>query len=293
VIEIAKTLQGAAPLVISVHRLLRNRTAMLGAYSLAAIAFACAFGPYFIPFDATVSDFASLSQPPSLASGHFLGTDELGRDLLARILSGGRVSLLIGLSATTVSIILGSVYGAIAGFLGGRSDQLMMRMVDVLYGIPFIFFVIMLTTVIGRGLLSIFIAISAVLWLTVAVVVRAQALSLKRRPFVEAARAGGMRPLSIIRYHIIPNTSSSVIVYASLLIPDVVLGESFLSYLGLGVQDPVCSWGTLIDAGSDTMGASPWQLFFPAAALAATLFSLNFIADGVRDAFDPRAERAQ
>jgi oligopeptide transport system permease protein len=284
-------MQGPSPLDESVGIFLRDRTAMLGAFVLAGIALACIFGPYVVPFDPAVSDFASLSQPPSWTSRHFLGTDELGRDLLARILYGGRVSLLIGSLATLVAMILGSLYGAVAGFLGGGTDQLLMRFVDVLYGIPFIFFVIMLTTIIGRGLLSILIAISAVLWLTVAVVVRGQTLSLKQRAFVEAARAGGMRRLTIVRYHIIPNTSSAVIVYASLLIPDVVLGESFLSYLGLGVQDPACSWGTLIDAGSDTMGTSPWQLFFPAAALAATLFSLNFIADGIRDAFDPRAAR--
>jgi oligopeptide transport system permease protein len=184
--------------------------------------------------------------------------------------------------------VIGVSYGAIAGYFGGAVDLVMMRVVDVLYGLPFLFFVIMLTMVMGRGLSAIFIAIGALLWLTIAVIVRGQTLSLKQKEFIEAARAGGMKPFAIVRLHIIPNTIGPVIVYAGLLVPGVIIGESFLSFLGLGVQEPQSSWGTLIDAGVSAMDVAPWQLGFPGLFLALTLYSLNFIADGLRDAFDPK-----
>jgi oligopeptide transport system permease protein len=269
-------------------RLRRNHAAVTGIFVIAAIILACVFGPALVPFDPTQSDFDSISVAPSLATGHLFGTDDLGRDLLARVLVGGRTSLLIGVLATVLAVVIGVSYGSIAGFFGGAVDQFMMRVVDILYGLPFLFFVIMLTMVLGRGMLSIFLAIGALIWLTIAVIVRGQTLSLKHKEFIEAARAGGMKPFTIVRRHIVPNAIGPVIVYASLLVPEVIIGESFLSYLGLGVQEPQSSWGTLISAGADAMDTSPWQLIFPGAALALTLFSLNFIADGLRDAFDPK-----
>jgi oligopeptide transport system permease protein len=269
-------------------RMLRNRAAVAGMIVMALIVLVCVAGPWVIPFNAVDPDFESVSVPPSLSTGHFFGTDELGRDLLARTLSGGRTSLLIGVSATIVCMIIGVLYGATAGFLGGVADSVMMRIVDILYALPFLFLVIMLTMLFGRGFLSIFIAIGAVFWLTVSVIVRGQTLGLKQKEFIEAARAGGMRPFEIVLRHIVPNTIGPVIVYASLTVPEVILGESFLSFLGLGVQEPDTSWGALINDATAAMETSPWQLLFPALFLAATLFSLNFIADGLRDAFDPK-----
>lgn len=268
-------------------RLKKNRAAIVGLILVPAIALACVLGPYFVPFDPNVSDFDAISVPP-LVQGHLFGTDNLGRDLLVRLLVAGRTSLLIGVLATLVAVVIGISYGAIAGFFGGATDQFMMRTVDVLYGLPFLFFVIMLTMLLGRGLSSIFIAIGALLWLTVAVITRGQTLGLKHKEFIEAARAGGMKPLAIVRRHIIPNTVGPVIVYASLLVPEVILSKSFLSYLGLGVQEPETSWGVLISDGAEAMDTASWQLIFPALFLAVTLFSMNFIADGLRDAFDPK-----
>jgi len=286
--EHGATAGGRSKLKDGFARMRRNRMAMVGLVVLALIVLACVFGPFVLPFDPTASDFDSISIPPSLMGPHVFGTDDLGRDLLARVLEGGRTSLLIGVLATIVAIVIGISYGAVAGFFGGAVDTVMMRIVDVLYSLPFLFFVIMLTMVLGRGMESILIAIGALLWLTIAVIVRGQTLSLKHKEFIEAARAGGMKPFSIVRQHIIPNTIGPVIVYASLLVPEVILGESFLSYLGLGVQEPQSSWGTLIDAGAQAMDTAPWQLIVPGLFLAATLFSLNFIADGLRDAFDPK-----
>jgi oligopeptide transport system permease protein len=269
-------------------RLRRNHMAVAGMLIIALIVLACAFGPYLVPFDPETQDYSAISAGPAFTGGHLFGTDDLGRDLLIRVLLGGRISLAIGVLATIVAVVIGTSYGAISGYFGGVVDQFMMRFVDVLYGLPFLFFVIMLTMVLGRGMLSIFIAIGGLIWLTIAVIVRGQTLSLKQKEFIEAARAGGMKPMAIVRRHIVPNTIGPVIVYASLLVPEVILGESFLSYLGLGVQEPLSSWGTLIDAGKEALETQPYQLLFPGGALALTLFSLNFIADGLRDAFDPK-----
>jgi oligopeptide transport system permease protein len=269
-------------------RLRRNHMAVVGIVIICLIILACAFGPFLVPFDPETQDYSAISTGPSFASGHLFGTDDLGRDLLVRVLLGGRTSLAIGVLATIIAVVIGTSYGAISGYFGGVVDQVMMRIVDVLYGLPFLFFVIMLTMLLGRGMLSIFIAIGGLIWLTIAVIVRGQTLSLKQKEFIEAARAGGMKPLTIVRQHIVPNTIGPVIVYASLLVPEVIIGESFLSYLGLGVQEPLSSWGTLIDAGAAAMDTEPYQLLFPGGALALTLFSLNFIADGLRDAFDPK-----
>jgi len=279
--------KGRSQLQSAWRRLLRNRAAVVSLFVMGFIVLACFAGPYVIPHDSETADFDNIAVPADWASGHWFGTDELGRDLLARVLEGGQISLWIGLVATLVSVIIGVLYGAVAGYVGGVTDSVMMRIVDILYSMPFMFFVIMLTVMFGRSLITIFLAIGAVQWLTIAVIVRGQALSLKQREFIEAARAGGSSPTAIILQHIVPNTIGPVIVYASLTVPEVILGESFLSFLGLGVQEPRTSWGVLIEQGAASMDSTPWLLIYPGLFLAATLFSLNFIADGLRDAFDP------
>jgi oligopeptide transport system permease protein len=280
--------KGRSQAQAALRRLMRNRAAVASLFVLAFIVLACFAGPYLIPHDAETQDWDNIGAPARLAGGHWLGTDEFGRDFLARVLQGGQISLWIGLVATLVSVVIGVLWGAVAGYVGGITDSVMMRIVDILYSMPFMFFVIMLTMVFGQTLFTIFLAIGAVQWLTIAVIVRGQTLSLKQREFIEAARAGGSSSAAIILQHIIPNTMSPVIVYASLTVPEVILGESFLSFLGLGVQEPRTSWGVLIEEGAVNMATAPWLLVYPGLFLAATLFSLNFIADGLRDAFDPK-----
>ena len=221
----------------------------------------------------------------------WLGTDQKGRDLCVRLLYGARVSLSIGLLATLVSFLIGVSYGAIAGYAGGRLDGLMMRTVDVLYGLPFMFIVILLLVVAGRSTWNLFLALGAVSWLSMARIVRGQVLALRRREFVEAAIASGMGEVRILWRHVLPNTLGPVIVYATLSVPAVILEEAFLSFLGLGVQPPAASWGTLIAEGARLMADRPWLILYPALALGLTLFSLNFIGDGLRDALDPRSSR--
>lgn len=219
---------------------------------------------------------------------HLLGTDEQGRDQAVRLMYGLQVSLAVGLTATLVSLLIGVAYGATAGFLGGRTDEIMMRFVDILYALPFIFFVIILMTAFGRSFILIFIAIGAVEWLTMARIVRGQTLALKAREFVEASRAAGLRRRLIVARHIVPNLLGPVVVYATLTIPGVILAESFLSFLGLGVQEPLTSLGRLLSRGAAQMETAPWLLIAPAAAMMITLFALNFLGDGLRDALDPR-----
>jgi oligopeptide transport system permease protein len=273
------------------RRLLRNRAAVAAAFLLGLIVLACLLGPTLLPFAPDEIFWEAIQAPPDFEAGHYFGTDANGRDLLARMLQGGRVSLAVGLAATLVSLVIGVAYGAVAGYAGGRTDELMMRVVDILYSLPFMFFVILLMVFFGRNILLIFVAIGAVEWLDMARIVRGQTISLKRREFVEAARALGAGGFAILRRHVIPNTLGPVIVYATLTVPKVILLESFLSFLGLGVQEPMTSWGVLISEGTSTMEFAPWLLVFPAAFLAATLFCLNFIGDGLRDALDPRDSR--
>ena len=269
-------------------RLKRNRAAMTGAVLLALIAAACIVGPWLLSHELDAVDWDHIQSPPSLASEHILGTDANGRDLLVRILHGGRVSLAIGLAATLVAVVIGIAWGATAGYAGGRWDGFMMRFVDVLYALPFMFFVILLMVFFGRDIYLLFIALGAVSWLDMARIVRGQTISLKYKDFVLAARAMGTPPLRLVTRHIVPNALGPVAVFATLTVPQVILYESFLSFLGLGVQEPMTSWGVLISEGAQLMESAPWMLIAPAAFLTLTLFCLNFVGDGLRDALDPR-----
>ena len=250
-------------------------------------------GPLLSPFAIDQTDWYQLSAKPSLTSGHIFGTDDLGRYLFVRVMHGGRISLMVGLVATLVSVFIGVSYGATSGYLGGKTDAIMMRVVDVLYAMPFLFFVILLMVFFGRSILLIFVAIGAVNWLDIARIVRGQTLNLKGKEFVEAARAGGTSTIKIVFKHIVPNLLGLVVVYVALTVPQVILVESFLSFLGLGVQEPMTSWGALVNQGAKQMETSPWMLVFPGAFLATTLFCFNFIGDGLRDALDPRDRTRQ
>ena len=272
------------------RRLRSNRAAVLAAALLAGIVAAAVVGPSVSPHDMESVDWSlsPLASPPSLANGHWFGTDANGRDLFVRVWGGTRVSLLVALLASLVSLVIGVAWGATAGYLGGRVDEWMMRLVDILYALPYMFFVIVLTVVFGRSLWLIFVAIGAVGWLTMARIVRGQALELRSRGFVDAAIALGLPAHRIIARHIVPNLLGTVAVYATLTVPQLILFESFLSFLGLGVQEPLTSLGRLVAEGALAMERSPWQLLFPCAVLASILLTLNFLGDGLRDALDPR-----
>ena len=289
-------------------RLRRNRPAVGGLIVLSLIILFCIAGPWFLPWKPDLQDLKLKAVPPGTASlipgtsseaVHWLGTDTLGRDLLVRTLHGGRVSLMVGLIATLVALVIGVSYGATAGYLGGRTDAFLMRLVDILYALPFMIFVILLTATLGdyveqrfgNSIYVVFAAIGAVEWLTMSRIVRAQVQSLVRQEFVEAARSLGLPAWKIIFRHIIPNVLGPVIVYATLTVPAVMLLEAGLSFLGLGVQPPGTSWGTLINDGSKNIETSWWMLAFPAACFSATLFCLNFAGDGLRDALDVRTAK--
>jgi len=274
-------------LQLQLQRFRANRLAMISVWLLGAIVLACFLGPYAFGFTGEDADFDYINAPIDLWSPHPFGTDDFGRDLLVRVLEGGQVSLAIGFLGALVAGGIGVFYGAIAGYAGGRVDGLMMRLVEILYGFPYVILVILLSLMLGGGNLALFAAIVFTLWLTPAVIVRAQAQSLASRPFIEAARAGGMRDRQIVIGHIVPNCLSVVIVYGSLLVPEVILSESFLSFLGIGIKAPQASWGNLIQSGTAAMDTDLRLLLLPAGLLAAVLFCLNFIADGLRDAFDP------
>ncbi|RIJ29498.1 ABC transporter permease [Henriciella algicola] len=269
------------------RRLFNNKAAVISMWVLGVMIFLAAFGPML-----WVHDYSRISAQTELAptfeNWHLLGTDEQGRDLVARNLLGLRISLAVGMVATLVSLVIGVTWGAIAGYVGGRTDNLMMRFVDVLYAMPFIFFVILLLTVFGRNIILIFAAIGAVEWLTMSRIVRGQTLAIKGKEFIEAARAAGVSGPAIIRRHILPNVVGPVAVYVTLTIPVVIMAESFLSFLGLGVNEPLTSLGVLISNGAKEMQDKPWLLMAPAILMAVTLLCLNFIGDGLRDALDPK-----
>ncbi|WP_160011022.1 ABC transporter permease [Rhizobium sp. 18055] len=272
----------------ALRRLSRNKAAVVAIVVLVLLILVAVIGPYLIPFDYEEPDWEAFRAPPDFASGHYFGTDPNGRDLLARVLYGTRVSLAVAATATLVSVIIGVLYGAVSGYIGGKLDAIMMRFVDIMYALPYILFVILLMVVFGRNVYLLFAAIGALEWLTMARIVRGQTLSIKQREFIEAARASGQRPFKIILKHIIPNLVGPVVIFAALTVPEIIATESFLSYLGFGVQEPLTSLGTLIAEGTSAMENMPWLLIFPASFLVALLMSLLFIGDGLRDAFDPR-----
>ncbi|WP_397403548.1 ABC transporter permease [Phenylobacterium sp.] len=269
------------------RRLMRNRAAVTGMIVLGLLVVAAAVGPWLSPFTYDEVNKSDVWLPP-LEGGHLMGSDALGRDLLTRLLVGLRVSLAIGFVATFVSLVIGVAWGAVAGYVGGKLDEVMMRFVDVLYSLPFIFFVILLMVTFGSNIILIFVAIGAVEWLTMSRIVRGQTLTLKNKEFVEAARAAGLNRGAIIFRHIVPNLLGPVVVYVTLTIPAVILAESFLSFLGLGVQPPMASLGALIAGGASDMELAPWLLIFPSLVMVMTLMSFNFIGDGLRDAIDPK-----
>lgn len=268
------------------RRLRKNRLAVLGLGVLCFLIVSALLTPWIAPYAYDAQNLDLGATAPSAA--HWLGTDIFGRDLLTQILYGARVSLAVGFIATSVALLIGVTWGAIAGYAGGRTDAVMMRVVDILYALPFMIFIVLLMVVFGRNLMLLFLAIGAVEWLTMARIMRAQVQSLRRQEFVEAAVSLGLPPGAIIRRHLLPNALGPIIVYTTLTIPSVMLLEAFLSFLGLGVQPPQTSWGLLIAYGAETMEEYPWLLIYPGLALALTLFSLNFLGDGLRDALDVR-----
>ena len=285
---IAKAPRSRGPLATAAWRFVRNRAAFTGFVVLMLIVIACVAGPWFLPNNPIDSDWSAISLPPTLQNMHWFGTDELGRDLLARALQGGRVSLEVGLLGTLVSGLIGVAYGATAGYLGGRVDAVMMRIVDMMYAIPYMLIAILMMTMFGRAFYLVVLTISAFSWLDMARVVRGQTLSLRSREFIDAAKAIGVSSRSIIVRHIVPNLLGVVVVYASVTVPSIVLTESVLSFLGLGVQEPMTSWGVLVEDGAQKLEAMPWLLLCPATMLCATLYCVSFVGDGLRDAFDPK-----
>ena len=270
----------------AIDRLVSNKLSLFGLIYIVFIITLALITPFIAPYDYAYQNLELGPSPPS--PEHWLGTDTLGRDLLTRMMYGSRVSLMVGFLATIVALTIGVTWGTVAGFAGGKTDTIMMRIVDVLYGIPFIIFVILLMVIFGRNLVLLFMAIGAVEWLTMARIVRSQVMSLSKQEFILAAEAMGVSKPSIIYKHLIPNTIGPVIVYATLTVPQIMLLEAFLSFLGLGVQAPLSSWGLLIRDGAVSMEEYWWLLIFPSLAFSITLFSLNFIGDGLRDALDPR-----
>ena len=270
-------------------RLKKNRAAVTGGVVLAIMVVLAILTPWIAPYGYEAQNLDLGATPPSAA--HWLGTDIFGRDLLTQILYGGRISLAVGFIATAVALVIGVTWGAVAGYVGGRIDSVMMRFVDILYALPFMIFIILLMVVFGRNILLLFLAIGAVEWLTMARIMRTQVQSLRQQEFVEAAVSLGLPPSAIIFKHIIPNALGPIIVYTTLTIPSVMLLEAFLSFLGLGIQPPQTSWGLLISYGAETMEEYPWLLIFPGLALTITLFSLNFLGDGLRDALDVRGSK--
>lgn len=278
----------------AMHRFSRNKAAMAGLLTLSLIVLFAVAGPFvaawhYSDIDWSLMGNAASAGQPSIANGHYFGVDDLGRDLFARTVQGSQISLLVGTIGALIAVVIGTLYGATAGYFGGRVDSIMMRTVDILMSIPYMFFLILLLVMFGRSILLIFIGIGAISWLEMARIVRGQTLSIKNKEFIEAAIASGVRPFKIVLRHVVPNLLGVVIVYATLLVPQMILTESFISFLGLGVQEPQTSWGALINDGAGTMRyGTLWQLMFPLGFFIATLLSFFFVGDGLRDALDPK-----
>ncbi len=275
------------------NRFFQNRAALVSMPILIFVVLFAAFGQYFAQWSNEEIDWSMLGQfetigGPSIENGHYFGVDETGRDIFARTVQGTRISLMIGVIGALVSVVVGTIYGAVAGYIGGKTDQIMMRIVDVMMSIPYMFVLILLLVVFGRSMFMLFVGIGLISWLDMARIVRGQTLSIKNKEFVEAAIATGVKTRVIIFRHIVPNLLGVVIVYATLLVPSMIIFESFISFLGLGVQEPATSWGALINSGTDHMRTAPWKLYFPLAFFVVTLFALFFIGDGLRDALDPK-----
>lgn len=286
---VTKTEKGTSLTQDAIRRLKKNKMAMAGLWILLFMIVIALLTPWIAPYSYEEQNLQLGASPPSTA--HWMGTDTLGRDQLTRIMYGSRISLMVGFVATAVALTIGVLWGAIAGFMGGRIDAVMMRFVDALYALPFTIFIVLLTVIFGSSMLLLFLAIGAVEWLTMARIVRGQVLSVKQQEFIEASVSMGLSPWQIISRHIIPNVLGPIIVYSTLTIPSVILLESFLSFLGLGIQPPASSWGSLISGGVEVMEEFPWLLIFPGLSLTITLFALNFLGDGLRDALDPRSAR--
>lgn len=284
----AAALKGRSLWDDAARRFRANKAAMAGVIVLGLITLGAIFAPSLSPYTADDLDWMAIAAPPSLENGHWFGTDDIGKDLFVLTWMGARVSLTIGVMTTLVALSIGVAYGATAGYMGGRTDNAMMRFVDVLYALPLLFFIIILVTVFGRNIYLVFLAIGCVEWLTMARIVRGQTLSVKQKEYVEAARACGASPAAIIGRHVLPNVIGPVIVYVTLLVPTNILVESYLSFLGLGVKEPLTSWGVLISRGANSVESTPHLLLIPAIFLAVTMFCFNFIGDGLRDALDPK-----
>ncbi|MBL6900394.1 ABC transporter permease [Gammaproteobacteria bacterium] len=278
--------QGSSLFKDALIRLTTNKLSLFSLIYIVSLVVMALITPFVAPFDYAYQDLSLGASAPS--ADHLLGTDTLGRDLLTRMMYGSRISLMVGFLATSVALVIGVIWGTVAGFSGGKTDAIMMRIVDTLYGIPFIILIILLMVIFGRNLILLFLAIGAVEWLTMARIVRSQVLNLSKQEFILSAEAMGVSKISIVFRHLIPNAMGPVIVYATLTVPQIMLLEAFLSFLGLGVQPPLSSWGLLIRDGAVSMEEYWWLLIFPSLAFSLTLFSLNFIGDGLRDAIDPR-----
>ncbi len=270
-------------------RLKKNKLALAGLYVVGFLIVIAILTPWIAPYGYEEQNLDLGATPPSWA--HWFGTDLFGRDMLTRVMYGGRISLAVGILATSVALVIGVAWGTVAGYVGGRTDAVMMRIVDALYALPFIIFIILLMVVFGKSILLLFLAIGAVEWLTMARIVRGQVLTVRNQEYIEAARSMGLSTPHILWRHVVPNSLGPIIVYATLTVPQVMLLEAFLSFLGLGIQPPMSSWGLLISYGAEVMEDSPWLLIFPGLALSITLFALNFLGDGLRDALDPKASK--
>ena len=279
---------GRSPWADARSRFVRNKAALISLCLLLLVTLTCIVGPWLLPHAFDSADWDAMSLPPSLKNWHFFGTDEAGRDLLVRSLVGGRISLMVGFLATLSSVTLGIVWGATAGFMGGKVDAFMMRVVDMMYAVPYLLIAILMVTILGREFYLVVLTITVFSWMDMARVVRGQTLSLRSKEFIEAARALGVPTRRIISRHIVPNLLGVVVIYTTVTVPGVILTESVLSFLGLGIQEPMTSWGVLIHDGAAVMEVSPWMLLFPAGLLSVTLYCFNYIGDGLRDALDPK-----